>query len=120
MDHLIREIDRAKSIYILTSFAMKSGVDLLREPLKAAGYPTDNGFIVEKGAIISSTLSNSVREAIVNLRNELINNGVIADHGDYLEFIKNYEFSSPSAASSVVFGKVLTASRHGSYLMVKL
>ena len=73
--------------------------------IKAAGYPTDNGFIVEKGAIISSTLSNSVREAIVNLRNELINNGVIADHGDYLEFIKNYEFSSPSAASSVVFGR---------------
>ena len=36
IDHLIREIDRAKSIYILTSFAMKSGVDLLREPLKAA------------------------------------------------------------------------------------
>ena len=28
MDHLIREIDRANSIYILTSFAVKSGVDL--------------------------------------------------------------------------------------------
>ena len=36
MEHLVREIDRAKSIYILTSFAMKSGVELLREPLKRA------------------------------------------------------------------------------------
>ena len=73
--------------------------------IKATGYPTESGFIVEKGAIISSTLSNSVRDAIVNLRNELINNGVITDHGEYLEFIADYEFSSPSAASSVVFGR---------------
>ncbi|MCQ6277083.1 DEAD/DEAH box helicase family protein [Bacillus sp. V3B] len=36
IDHLITEIDRAKSIYILTSFAMKSGVNVISSVLKRA------------------------------------------------------------------------------------
>ncbi|WP_338472818.1 DEAD/DEAH box helicase family protein [Niallia sp. XMNu-256] len=36
VDHLLKEIDRANSIYILTSFAMKSGVDILSDSLKQA------------------------------------------------------------------------------------
>ena len=36
IEHLVPEIDRAKSIYILTSFAMKSGVKVIRESLKRA------------------------------------------------------------------------------------
>ena len=36
IDHLVPEMDRAKSIYILTSFAMKSGVDVIRDALKRA------------------------------------------------------------------------------------
>ena len=36
IEHLVTEIDRAKSIYVLTSFAMKSGVKVIRESLKSA------------------------------------------------------------------------------------
>ena len=36
INHLVPEIDRAKSIYILTSFAMKSGVGVIGEALKRA------------------------------------------------------------------------------------
>lgn len=36
IDHLITEIDRASSIYILTSFAMKSGVEVISNALKRA------------------------------------------------------------------------------------
>ena len=36
IEHLVPEIDRAKSIYILTSFAMKSGVKVIRESLNRA------------------------------------------------------------------------------------
>lgn len=36
IDHLFTEIDRASSIYILTSFAMKSGVVVIRDALKRA------------------------------------------------------------------------------------
>src|SRR3954453_9218120 len=36
IDHLVTEIDRAKSIYILTSFAMKSGVNVISSALKRA------------------------------------------------------------------------------------
>ena len=36
IDHLVPEIDRAKSIYILTSFAMKSGVNVIGDALKRA------------------------------------------------------------------------------------
>lgn len=36
IDHLITEIDRASSIYILTSFAMKSGVEIIGDALKRA------------------------------------------------------------------------------------
>ena len=36
INHLSQEINRANSIYILTSFAMKSGVDILSDSLKQA------------------------------------------------------------------------------------
>ena len=36
IDHLVPEIESADSIYILTSFVMKSGVDLLYQHLKSA------------------------------------------------------------------------------------
>ena len=36
IEHLVPEIDGAKSIYILTSFAMKSGVKVIRESLNRA------------------------------------------------------------------------------------
>ena len=36
INHLVPEIDRAKSIYILTSFAMKSGVGVIGDALKRA------------------------------------------------------------------------------------
>src|SRR3954452_6286322 len=36
INHLVLEVDRAKSIYILTSFAMKSGVGVIGDALKRA------------------------------------------------------------------------------------
>ncbi|WP_170287618.1 DUF4357 domain-containing protein [Aquibacillus halophilus] len=73
--------------------------------LKAVGYPTDSGFLVEKGGIVSSEFSNSVKSGTVNLRDELIDKQILVRHGEFLTFTQDYEFSSPSAASSLVFGR---------------
>ncbi|MFS0862050.1 DEAD/DEAH box helicase family protein [Fredinandcohnia sp. 179-A 10B2 NHS] len=36
VEHLVYQIEKSSSIFILTSFVMKSGVDILREPLRLA------------------------------------------------------------------------------------
>ena len=41
----------------------------------------------------------------LTLRQNLINQGVLSDKGEFLEFLDDYIFSSPSTASSIVLGR---------------
>lgn len=69
----------------------------------ATGYPIDGGFVVCKGSIISEKVADSFEPAspsYYRLRNELIQNGTIINR----VFQKDVEFTSPSAAASVVVG----------------
>lgn len=68
----------------------------------ATGFLSSNGFTVLKDSIISDHISDSFK--LTNLfknRNELIEKGVIANR----KFMKDYEFSSPSRASSIILGR---------------
>ena len=69
----------------------------------ATGYPSANGFTVLEGSKISNHIAESFKTNLVsyyNLRVEFEKNGMIIN--DILQ--KDYEFSSPSAASSIILG----------------
>lgn len=67
----------------------------------ATGYITADGFVVEKDSLIANTVTNAFQNcSYQKLRNDLIENGKIVD----FKFVDDYEFASPSAASSVITG----------------
>lgn len=70
----------------------------------AKGFISAGGFTVVKGSRVSDHLANSFEsgaKSYFDLRKKLEADGVIADG----VFVKNYEFSAPSAASSVILGR---------------
>lgn len=99
--------DFLKPITKFTASPKKS--DLLTctiKKVKATGRPTENGFLVLKGSEAVLTERPSVKKypypSIV--RAQLISEGVLTKQSDRLVFTKDYEFSSPSAAASVIHG----------------
>lgn len=73
--------------------------------ISASGYPTNQGFLVQKGAKFSLTLNNSVSPGYVELRNKLIYKKILVEEGDYLVLKKDFVFTSPSTASTVLLGR---------------
>ena len=74
------------------------------------GYPMADrrnpSFMVLKGSKASLTIVQSLRQPIIDLRNELINSLVLTkdtSENCYI-FTKNYLFSSPSMAASLIAG----------------
>lgn len=68
----------------------------------AEGYPLGNDrFLVKKGSVISKDKTEGFRQGYAELRDRLINEGVIINN----TFVMDYEFSSVSAAAAVVLGR---------------
>jgi len=84
----------------------ESATDLLYcqiKGLKAVGLRNTDGFIVKKGSqAVSENRPSAGRWG--KKRNELIDQGVLVDKGGNLEFSKDHQFSSPSAAGAAVRG----------------
>jgi hypothetical protein len=74
--------------------------------LKATGFRSANGFLVQKGseAVASERPSSEKWPWIRNLRQKLKDDGVLSEKGDRLLFTKDIEFASPSAAAAVIHG----------------
>ncbi|MEY4527350.1 MAG: hypothetical protein RL768_1069 [Nitrospirota bacterium] len=74
--------------------------------LKATGYLTPNGMVVLSGsqAVLNDRPSSQKYPWPVNMRQKLIDEGVLVVKSDYLQFAKDAEFSSPSAAAAVIHG----------------
>jgi len=74
--------------------------------LKATGRLTPNGFIVSKGsqAVLKERASAHQYPYTLASRKKLIDDGILAQAGEHLEFTRDTEFSSPSAAATVVHG----------------
>jgi hypothetical protein len=74
--------------------------------LKATGYPVPNGFLVLKGSEAVHKERPSVEKWPwpKNMRQKFVEDGVLIDRGDKLEFTEDTEFSSPSAAAAVIHG----------------
>jgi hypothetical protein len=69
------------------------------------GEPTSDGFVVFKGSKAAATIVNSMTPSFIAYRQKLIDDGVIVNKGDYLEFSDDYIFSSPSTAALIVMGR---------------
>jgi uncharacterized protein with ParB-like and HNH nuclease domain len=73
--------------------------------ISASGYPTNQGFLVKKGAKFSLTLNNSISPGNVELRSKLINQKILVEEGNYFVLNEDYVFSSPSTASALLNGR---------------
>jgi hypothetical protein len=69
------------------------------------GEPTSDGFVVFKGSKAAATIVNSMTSNFINYRQKLIDESVLTDKGEYLEFTDDYIFSSPSTAAVMVMGR---------------
>jgi hypothetical protein len=74
--------------------------------LKATGHPTPTGFVILKGsqAVLKERASAHQYPYTLASRRKLIEDGTLVDEGDHFKFTRDSEFSSPSAAATVVHG----------------
>lgn len=74
--------------------------------LKATGRLTPAGFVVLKGsqAVLKERASAHQYPYTLASRKRLIEDGTLVQEGDHLKFARDAEFSSPSAAATVVHG----------------
>jgi hypothetical protein len=76
--------------------------------VQATGYEASQGFVVRAGsqAVADTVPSMALHvRGMYDLRHELINNGVLAPQGAFLQFTQDYTFSAPSTAASAVLGR---------------
>jgi hypothetical protein len=74
--------------------------------LKATGHLTPNGIVVlaESQAVARLRPSANDYPWVINVREQLIKDGILVAEDGHFVFTKNHEFSSPSAAAAVVHG----------------
>ena len=74
--------------------------------LKAIGHLTPTGFVVLKGsqAVLKERASAHQYPSTIASRKRLIEDGTLIEEGGHLTFTRDSEFSSPSAAATVVHG----------------
>jgi len=72
----------------------------------ANGYLTPNGMVVLAGssAVLKERSSAKKWPSVLSQRNKLIEEGGLVQNGNKYDFIKDTEFSSPSAAAAVIHG----------------
>lgn len=71
----------------------------------ASGQMTNEGFVVTKNSEIADSTTNSFPKSMKKLRDNLIKEGIIEIQDDIYKLTKDYLFSSPSAAASIVMGR---------------
>lgn len=74
----------------------------------ASAYEATQGFIVKAGSLAAGEAVPSMQQhvrSMFNIRQELIQNGVLQREDDHFRFMQDYAFSSPSAAAAVILGR---------------
>jgi Domain of unknown function (DUF4357) len=86
---------------------LKQEIFIIKAPrgADAQGIPTSDGFVVFKGSKAAISTVASMTQNFINLRQQLIDKGVINMNDDSYEFPEDYIFSSPSTAASIVLGR---------------
>jgi len=76
------------------------------DALVPIGHLTPTGFVVLEGsqAVLKERASAHSYPYILAIRKKLIQDGTLIRNGEHYKFTRDSEFSSPSAAASVVHG----------------
>ena len=72
---------------------------------EGVGEPTSDGFVVFKGSKASKSTVPSLTSSFITLRQKLIDEKVLINNGEVLEFPEDYIFSSPSTAAVMILGR---------------
>ena len=73
--------------------------------IKAQGYDSAHGFVVQANSQVAKKETKTIHSHVSDLRQVLLNKGVLKDSGAAYLFTQDYIFNSPSLASSVVLGR---------------
>ena len=73
--------------------------------VEAEGSLVDDGFVVFKDSKVKATTVPSCHDYLINMRNELIQSGILTLDGEAYRFTEDYIFSSPSTAGGVILGR---------------
>lgn len=76
-----------------------------RKGIEAAGNESPDGFVVFKGSEAVLKTLPSCTATYMNMRNTLLENGVITKSDKAYVFSQDYTFTSPSAAGCVILGR---------------
>lgn len=71
----------------------------------ASGEPTSDGFLVFKGSKATNSITPSLSNSLIKLRQQLIEKNIIQNSNNSLVFIEDYIFTSPSLAAAAVMGR---------------
>lgn len=74
----------------------------------AKGYEATQGFVVKSGSQATGETVPSMQQHVrgmFDLRQDLIERGVLQQEGNHYRFTQDYAFSSPSTAAAVVLGR---------------
>lgn len=88
-----------------SSAAIETDLMITGKGVKAWGRESNQGFLVRKGSKAVKAVAQCINESTSNLRTTLLEQGVLREKGDSLEFTQYYVFSSPSLAAGVVLGR---------------
>lgn len=73
--------------------------------VKATGYIHPEGFVVRGGSEAVKEETASIHKFLSKIRSDLVEQGVLTDHGRCYVFSQDYVFSSPSTAAGVILGR---------------
>jgi hypothetical protein len=68
------------------------------------GYEVSDGFVVLQGSRARSAETNSIHKYMSDLRQQLVDRGVLQKEGEYFVFTQDFRFKSPSTAAGVLVG----------------
>lgn len=74
----------------------------------------DGAYLLKAGSKINPKTTESLPANVRRLRDQLLADGGLRDHGEYLELTKDISFAKPSPASAMVKGRSSTG--HGDWL----
>jgi len=77
-------------------------LELHARGVHAKGYESGDGFVVLAGSDVHSEETPTLHNYLRAMRKSLVSEGVIVPNDKHFQLAENYEFNSPSQASSVV------------------
>ncbi len=78
---------------------------LIAKGIEARGVDSPQGFVVRAGATAVKTEVPSIHASLANLRQTLIEKGVLEEGEETLRLAQDYTFRSPSTAAGVLLGR---------------